>query len=66
MKPFVLRTLCILAFLATQVAAQDVIPLNTGTAPGSAPENYPEKQYFSKIWNTEVVTNVTKPSLIVF
>jgi len=66
MKPFVLRTLCILAFLATQVAAQDVIPLNTGTAPGSAPENYPEKRYFSKIWNTEVVTNVTEPSLIVF
>ena len=37
-----------------------------GTPPGSAPENYPEKSYFSKIWNTEVVTNVTKPSLTVF
>src|SRR5580693_9996880 len=66
MKPFMLRTLCILAFLATQVAAQDVIPLNTGTSPGSAAENYPEKEYFSKIWNTEVVTNVTKPTLTIF
>jgi acetyl esterase/lipase len=53
-------------FLATRVAAQDVIPLYPGLAPGSAPENYPEKAYFSKTWNTEVVANVTKPSLTVF
>src|SRR5580692_12547347 len=66
MKPFMVRTVCILAFLATQVAAQDVIPLNTGTPPGSAADNYPEKEYFSKIWNTEVVTNVTKPTLTIF
>ena len=32
----------------------------------STQESYPEKEYFSKIWNTEVVTNVTKPSLTVF
>src|SRR5271167_470195 len=66
MKPFVVRTLCIVVFLVTQVAAQDVIPLQTGAAPGSAQVNYREKEYFSKIWNTEVVTNVTKPSLTVF
>jgi acetyl esterase/lipase len=66
MKPFLLRTLCIVMFLATRVAAQDVIPLPTGTTPGSTPENYPEKEYFSKAWNTEVVANVTKPSLTVF
>src|SRR6478752_9965384 len=34
--------------------------------PGSTPANYPEKEYFSKVWNTEVVTNVTKPNLTVF
>jgi acetyl esterase/lipase len=66
MKPFVLRTLCVVVFLATRVAAQDVIPLRTGTVPGSPKENYPEKEYFSKIWSTEVVANVTKPSLTVF
>jgi acetyl esterase/lipase len=53
-------------FLTAVAAAQQVIPLYPGTPPGSSPENYPEKQYFSKAWNTEVVTNVTRPSLTVF
>jgi acetyl esterase/lipase len=66
MKTSILRTLCLFVFAATCAAAQDAIPLYSGTPPGSAPENYPEKSYFSKIWNTEVVTNVTKPSLTVF
>jgi len=64
-KPFV-RVICIVLFLATVASAQQVIPLYSGTAPGSTPENYPEKEYFSKTWNTEVVSNVTKPSLTVF
>jgi acetyl esterase/lipase len=70
MKVFALRTLCIFAFAASIAAAQEVIPLYPGTPPGSTSsstsENYPEREYFSKIWNTEVVTNVTKPSLTVF
>ncbi len=66
MKRYAVRTLCIFAFLAAQVVAQNVIPLQTSMAPGSAEEPYPEKEYFSKIWNTEVVANVTKPSLTVF
>src|SRR5439155_1507824 len=51
---------------ASLASAQDVIPLYQGTPPGSAAENYPEKEYFSKIWNTGVVTNVTKPTLTIF
>ena len=66
MKTFLLRSLCLALFLATLAAAQDVIPLYPGTAPGSSPENYPEREYFSKTWNTEVVANVTKPTLTVF
>jgi hypothetical protein len=66
MKIFFIRTLCVVLFLATLGAAQDVIPLYPGTPPGSTPENYPEKEYFSKVWNTEVVANVTKPSLTIF
>src|ERR1700692_1733636 len=66
MKSFILRTLCLFLFVATFASAQDVIPLYPGTPPGSTPENYPEKDYFSKVWNTEVVTNVTKPTLTVF
>jgi acetyl esterase/lipase len=65
MKILVLRTLYLFLFLATFVSAQDVFPLYPGTPPGSTPENYPEKAYFSKVWNTEVVTNVTKPTLTV-
>ena len=66
MKISVIRTLGVVLFLATVGAAQDVIQLYPGTAPGSTQETYPEKEYFSKIWSTEVVTNVTKPSLTVF
>lgn len=47
-------------------AAQDVVPLYPGTPPGSKQENYPEKQYFSKEWNEEVVANVTRPTLTIF
>jgi acetyl esterase/lipase len=46
--------------------AQQVIPLYPGTPPGSTPESYPEKQYFSKAWNTDVVSNVTQPSLMLY
>src|SRR5215467_4675892 len=73
MKTFLVPTLGLVVFifaasLASLASGQDVIPLYQGTPPGSgsAPENYPEKEYFSKIWNTEVVANVTRPSLIVF
>jgi len=66
MKAFLIRTLCVVVLLATLGAAQDVIPLPTSAGPNSTQENYPEKEYFSKIWSTEVVTNVTKPSLTVF
>jgi acetyl esterase/lipase len=66
MKTFLVRMLFLVVFLATLAAAQDVIPLYAGTPPGSTPENYPEKEYFSNVWHTEVVSNVTKPSLTVF
>lgn len=66
MKTLILRALSLLIFAATLAGAQDVIPLYSGTPPGSEPANYPEKQYFSNIWKTEVVANVTKPSLTVF
>ena len=72
MKNPSLRILCLvlscLSFGGTAAAvAQDVIPLYPGVAPGSLPQDdYPEKQYFSKAWNTDAVTNVTKPALMVF
>jgi acetyl esterase/lipase len=66
MKTLILRRLALALFAASLASAQQVIPLYHGTPPGSAPENYPEKQYFSKSWNTEVVSNVSKPTLTVF
>jgi acetyl esterase/lipase len=66
MKTLLLRTLCFVLFTASLAAAQDVISLYPGTPPGSTPVSYPEKEYFSKVWNTEVVSNVTKPTLTVF
>ena len=66
MTRFATRVLCIVFLLAAVAAAQEVIPLYPGVAPGSTQGTYPERQYFSKIWNTDVVTNVTRPTLTVF
>jgi len=66
MKALIVLALFLLLSVTSIAAAQDVIPLYSGTPPGSTPETYPEKSYFSKLWNTEVVTNVTKPTLTVF
>ena len=66
MRVFLFRTVFAVIWITSAAAAQDVIPLYPGTPPGSTPETYPEKQYFSKAWNTQVVSNVTKPTLTVF
>ncbi len=66
MKRSTLPAVCLVLFFASLATAQKVIPLYSGPAPGSHRENYPEKECFSKVWKTEVVTNVTKPSLTVF
>jgi acetyl esterase/lipase len=66
MKTFAVRFVCIVLLLVAVAAAQDVIPLYPGAAPGSTQESYPEKHYFSKSWNTDVVSNVTEPTLTLF
>jgi acetyl esterase/lipase len=66
MKSSMFRSICLLLLLAAAAFAQEVIPIYQGTPPGSTTETYPEKQYFSKVWNTEVVSNVTTPTLTVF
>jgi acetyl esterase/lipase len=52
--------------MAPSAFAQTVIPLYNGGAPGSPQLADQEKQYFSKAWNTEVVTNVSRPTLTVY
>jgi len=52
--------------MAAFANAQDVVPLYPGTPPGSTEENYPEKQYFAKVWKEDIVANVTRPTLTVY
>jgi acetyl esterase/lipase len=66
MVRFAFRSCLLLGTILASLFAQNTIPLYTGPAPGSPPADYPEKEYFSRAWNTEVVSNVTKPSLLVF
>jgi acetyl esterase/lipase len=61
-----IRVSCLFAVAALNGLAQQVIPLYPGGAPGSKEANYPERQYFSENWKAEVVTNVTKPALLVY
>ncbi len=60
-----IRYFFLIAAAAVTSFAQQVIPL---PVPGVAtrPEGNNEKQYFSKAWNTEVVTNVVQPTLTVY
>ena len=57
---------CFLGLWGGVVLAQEAIPLPTSETPNTAVESYPEKRYFSKTWNTEVISNVTKPTLTVY
>jgi acetyl esterase/lipase len=66
MRTFAVRLLFAVLLRVSFAAAQDVVPLYPGTPPGSTQENYPEKQYFSKVWNEDVVANVTRPTLTIF
>jgi beta-glucosidase len=46
--------------------AQRVIELTSAPTPPGITWNTPEKQYFTPMWQTEVITNVSKPSLTVY
>ncbi|HKV40644.1 MAG TPA: alpha/beta hydrolase [Blastocatellia bacterium] len=56
----------VLLALASGAEAQKVIRLSEGVAPGPGDWKQQEKEYFSTAWNTQVVTNVTQPALIVY
>ncbi|HZU26325.1 MAG TPA: alpha/beta hydrolase [Bryobacteraceae bacterium] len=66
MRPSLLPIVCFVGLLGLTATAQEVIPLYAGAPPGSAEATYPEKQYYSKVWNTDVVSNVTKPTLTLY
>ncbi len=66
MTAFALRVVAFVAFIAPSAFAQTLVPLYPGDAPGTPHQADQEKQYFSKAWNTEVVTNVSRPTLAVY
>ncbi len=66
MKTLAVRLLFAVLSMVAFAAAQDSIPLYPGTLSGPTQDNYPEKQYFSKVWNEDVVANVTRPTLTMF
>src|SRR5580765_2027992 len=66
MKTHTVRLLFVVLSMAAFANAQDVVPLYPGTPPGSTEENYPEKQYFAKVWKEDIVANVTRPTLTVY
>ncbi|HVU89101.1 MAG TPA: alpha/beta hydrolase [Pirellulales bacterium] len=66
MKRIFLVLLGLLLTATQQAPAQTVIPLYQGAAPGSENWTHEEQDYFSPIFNTQVVTNVVKPTLTVY
>jgi len=54
--------------IGMDTGAEEAIDLYAGAAPGTEDWSYEteEKEYFSKIFNTEVVTNVSQPTLTVY
>jgi acetyl esterase/lipase len=58
--------ICFLLYLASPAYTQKVISLPEAKPSGSLTWANSERQYFSPIWNTEVVTNVAHPTLTVF
>jgi acetyl esterase/lipase len=65
-KVRVTPALGLLLALTSLASAQKVIRLYPGPAPGSEKWTNQRREYFSPIFNAQVVTNVTQPSLIAF
>lgn len=61
-----LATLISILLFCSSLQAATVIPLYPGKAPGSESSTAQEQSYYSDIFNTEVVTNVSVPTLTAF
>jgi hypothetical protein len=66
MRVKLIGVVVMVGILATAAHAQKVVRLYSGELPGSENWKNGEKEYFSPIWNTQVVTNVSQPTLTVF
>ena len=66
MKFKAIAVIGLLLVLTGAANAQKVIRLYPEAAPGSEDRTHKEKEYFSQIWNTQVVTNVSQPTLTAY
>lgn len=66
MKTRIPAVIVFLVLLCGSVFAQKVVRLYPGAAPGSESWTHQEKEYFSQVFNTQVVTNVVQPTLTVY
>jgi acetyl esterase/lipase len=59
--------LCLVLPLAVSASAQDVVSLYPAdNTSAGAQASSAEKEYYSTVWRTDVVTNVTRPTMTVF
>ncbi len=65
MKNLITVLVLLIGFIS-QVFSQKVINLQSTLTPSELTWSNPERQYFSQIWQTEVVTNVSKPTLTAY
>jgi acetyl esterase/lipase len=66
MKYFRGIALSIFLALGSPLNAQRVIPLYSGPISGSESWTQQEREYFSKDWQTQIVANVTRPTLTAY
>jgi acetyl esterase/lipase len=66
MKNKIMLLFAFFMFLANTVKAQETVKLYEGKAPGSEDWTQKEAQMYSDLFKTEVVYNVTDPSLLVY
>ena len=66
MKNKIIALSAFFILFASTVQAQETVKLYTGKAPGSATWTQKEAQMISDLFKTEVVYNVTDPSLLVY
>lgn len=65
----VMKNIFLLAWLflfAMTASSQQVIKLYPAKAPGSENWNWNEKEYFSNVFNTQIVYNVSQPTITVY
>src|SRR5687767_15052901 len=66
MKFKLMLSIMLLTLFVSSASSQKVIPLYPGNPPGSESWNWQEKEMFSDLFKTQVVYNVSQPTLTMY